>query len=893
MTMFNSIVDATRKAKETHPELEFLIPTGTAIQNLRTSFIGDNLTRDGAHLTEDLGRHANAYTWLAVLFGKERLCQNTYVPFNLTEYTSMMARNAALSAIENPYIITPQNYPDYAGDNTIVPADILFNFSFEGTFTEGWNDVMLHHVLTAGHKDTKGKDSGIVIQCDSSFTNANFAGVLETNALLEMPSDVSQTALWGYSEGNFNDFPQVPTVTLYFKHLNKSLVYDFTFFSSRASTTDNRETQFTLVGQETKTATLDASNNKSKTVTVSDIQPDEEGTIALTVQAGPNNNNFYKFYYLNALRISAHELDFALTGDEQPKAGESLSVSSNGDLSGYAFKWTRGDALGTFDDASVLSSTKDYVITENDYEHWLRVSVCDNAGNTVFTKDTWISKLPVLYIDTEDGNQITSKDFYVTANLRIQGNAEFEQQYLGITEIKGRGSSSWNTYPQKPYKLKLDKKTKLFGFGKSKHWVLISNFNDKCSLRNYTASRLAKELGIIGMEMTWVDVVLNGEAKGCYMLSQHVRVDKNCVDIFDWEGEAEDVADALFAAVKDADALAETDQELLEEKMEKNLTWVTDGRVNFKGKTYNLSDYGLKKEYDITKGYLLEIAQKIYGHSHYMTPQGVNFEVSAPEYLSTNREMFSYVKDLWDNFEAEYCRVPTIEGKNFSKYADMQSMVGIWFVNEILAQGDLNNSRYCYIPDDGKIHFGPAWDFDHAAASWTTSRKTVCFYTSLAENKYLVFKKWFPDPVLCQMAYDTYWNVARPFMMDLLSEGGEMDTRYIYIAEADKTNDTLWGSYPSLLNPNAIARTAAEDYQILRTFLADHINWLDEQFQSVITLIEAMNKVFMYPCSQEIIDGIQNLESNRRTGVQKIIHDKHLYIIRDGETYSVDGKRIK
>ena len=587
---------------------------------------------------------------------------------------------------------------------------------------------------------------------------------------------------------------------------------------------------------------------------------------------------------------------FSLNGVEQPIAGNALSVSSTlDDLSTFRFKWVRGDALGAFNETEVLSDTLSYTISENDYEHWLRVTVSSNTGNVICEKSVWVSKLPVLSIDTEDGNPITSKTDYVTAGFRIQGNAEYEQQYDGTAEIRGRGTTSWAQYPQKPYKLKLDKKTNLFGFGKSKHWVLLSNFNDKSCMRNYTASELAKRLGVLGMDMTWVDVVLNGEVKGCYMLSQHIRVDRNSVDIFDWEAEAEDVADNLFLAVKESDRLEEDDKKLLEETMTSNLAWVTDGCITFKGKTYNLADFGLKKEYDISQGYLLEATAKKDGLTQFTTPGNVHFEVCAPEFLYTNNGMLAYVTELWKEYEAEYSRVPTLESiKNFSKYADMESMVAVWLVNEIMGQGDPTNSRYSYIADDGKLHFGPVWDFDHAASCWSTDQNVNFFYTLIHNLPFLYFKKWFPDPELCQMTYETYWNVARPFIMDYIAEGGKMDTNYALIAEAGRTNDMLWGSYPSILNPKAEPRTTAEDVEILRTFLQGHINWLDKQFQTPKTLIEAMNKVCAYPCSPDLIDGIASPKpSPQGKGFNKIIKNKHLYIIKDGTAYSVVGKRVR
>ena len=112
MTMYNAIVDANIQVMRDHPELKCLIPCGTAIQNLRTTCIGDNVNRDGIHLDLKIGRLTAAYTVFATLFGEEATLQNTYRPYNqLSEDSIMMARQAALDAVRNPYAVTPQNQP--------------------------------------------------------------------------------------------------------------------------------------------------------------------------------------------------------------------------------------------------------------------------------------------------------------------------------------------------------------------------------------------------------------------------------------------------------------------------------------------------------------------------------------------------------------------------------------------------------------------------------------------------------------------------------------------------------------------------------------------------------------------------------------------------------------
>ena len=120
---------------------------------------------------------------------------------------------------------------------------------------------------------------------------------------------------------------------------------------------------------------------------------------------------------------------------------------------------------------------------------------------------------------------VTDKENYKTATMTVQGNAKYKQQYTtnGSIQIKLRGNLS-SLFPQKPYKIKLDKKTDMFGMGKNKHWVLLSNFLDECCMRNLTASNLAKQFNIAQMDMEWVTVIFNGKYAGNYIFEEHIRI---------------------------------------------------------------------------------------------------------------------------------------------------------------------------------------------------------------------------------------------------------------------------------------------------------------------------------------------------------------------------------
>ena len=127
-----------------------------------------------------------------------------------------------------------------------------------------------------------------------------------------------------------------------------------------------------------------------------------------------------------------------------------------------------------------------YIPTENDLEKWIEVRVTD--GSETMTAKMYCSKLPVVYINTENGQEITSKENYIDATIRIQGNKEYESTGIdqeAETEIRGRGNSTWGQ-PKKPYKLKLGSKTNVLGMGKNKHWVLLANYLDGKFDEKYT-----------------------------------------------------------------------------------------------------------------------------------------------------------------------------------------------------------------------------------------------------------------------------------------------------------------------------------------------------------------------------------------------------------------------
>src|SRR5699024_7734490 len=98
---------------------DLIIPSGTAIQNGRTSIIGDNFNRDGHHLNI-LGRYTASCTWFEALFG-ESVIGNTFKPDELTDYEAEIAQHAAHLAIENPDQVTPMKKYQHKNTTSQVP----------------------------------------------------------------------------------------------------------------------------------------------------------------------------------------------------------------------------------------------------------------------------------------------------------------------------------------------------------------------------------------------------------------------------------------------------------------------------------------------------------------------------------------------------------------------------------------------------------------------------------------------------------------------------------------------------------------------------------------------------------------------------------------------------
>ena len=398
------------------------------------------------------------------------------------------------------------------------------------------------------------------------------------------------------------------------------------------------------------------------------------------------------------VELAADEQSVSFTA-EYAEIGVPLSVDVTGMTGNLKYDWQVG--------GKSVGAEATYTPTENDLEKFITVTVADEVGINA-SAELFFSKLPVIYINTENGVSITDKENYITSEFIIQGNSEYNTEtttlYNGTAGVRGRGNSTWSL-PKKPYKVKLDKSTNLLGFGKSKHWVLLANFYDMTYMRNKLSYDLSGDLGEPYMQSILTDVVMNGQYIGNYQLCEQIRVDENRVDILNWEDVAADAA----KAVKKANGLTSDDQDAIEEQMVADMGWVTSGSVKYNGVEYSVSD--CFEIPDIDGGYILEMDEYMDEANTFYSSDGMPMMFNSPEFV--NKDMVNYVSGYINAFEDAISsgnHTTTYNGEtvHYTDLFDMDSLVDNWIVQEIFFNEDfMKKSTYMYKDSGEKFKMGP------------------------------------------------------------------------------------------------------------------------------------------------------------------------------------------
>ncbi len=388
-------------------------------------------------------------------------------------------------------------------------------------------------------------------------------------------------------------------------------------------------------------------------------------------------------------------------------------------------------------------------------------------------------QLPQLTITTENNAPILDQETYLTANLRLTDSAF--GNYEGTTEIRGRGNTTWDL-PKKPYRVKLANSSSLLGMPANRHWVLLANYLDKTQIRTDVVFHLGRA---IGMEYTprssFVDLHLNGQYQGIYQLTEHVRIDSDRVDIPELE-------------------VGDTDPAL------------------------------------ITGGYLIEVDNRR-GEDYCIdsTHTGMVFclvdpeDLLEPEWVQQRQYIESFIRQAEDAIFSESFTDPDA---GYASFIDVDSAVDYFLVNELVknVDGDLRTSTFLHKKRNGKLTFGPLWDYDLAIGN------VIFGWADLTDGWQILSAPWFTrlsqDPLFSQMVRDRWNQIKSDGILDDVF--AYIDAKAMWLSSVQSQNFAVWDILDTYLYPNRIVAGSYQgEVDAMKDWLQERIEWMDAQFNPV------------------------------------------------------------
>ena len=350
--------------------------------------------------------------------------------------------------------------------------------------------------------------------------------------------------------------------------------------------------------------------------------------------------------------------------------------------------------------------------------------------------------LPVVYVDTQGGQGIYSKEEYVKASLKIRGAGQYDGLDEVACDIRGRGNTTWY-WPKKPYLLKLEEKQSIFGMPKHKRWILLANFMDRTLMRNLVSMKVASMMS----HLAWtpgcvpVELVLNGKHMGSYLLIEQVRVDKIRVAVTEMTPE-DNVGDA------------------------------------------------------VTGGYLLELDFHYDNDVQWTDPHGHNnqwgngipFGVKYPDPEDLTPQQLTYIKGyISETANTLYGNDFKDPDKGYAQYLDVDSFIDYWIVFEVMGNHELGNPGSVYMHKDrnGKLVAGPCWDFDWGVLSYNTSPQAR---TGLVNGSAIWYGRLRQDPAF-EARLKARFNELLPKLETIPDY---MDECEKLLTESAKLNFAMW-----------------------------------------------------------------------------------------------------
>lgn len=443
---------------------------------------------------------------------------------------------------------------------------------------------------------------------------------------------------------------------------------------------------------------------------------------------------------------------------------------------------------------------------EEDREYYLQIM--NEEGTLQEYQVTFMksSNIPSFFINTESGNMeyVDEERHNVESGniCVVLANGMTEYQNV-LPKIASRGNVTWNR-PKKPYTIKLQDAYPLCGLRKDDKWRLLALWNEGTKLNNKIALDMASKLGMANtVQGTWIDLYLNGEYAGIYLLTETVTVGEGRVDIYDLEKENRQYN-------KDIDNAPHYEEE-------------------------NRKGYILDQVHTLDGGYLIEKDTKEYYEGEktgFVTTAGYRFSIKEPMHAS--REQVDYIADYVDMID----QMVQNGDPAVWDYLDLDSLVSAFLVDEISLETDVAVTSMYFYKDIGsdKLYTGPVWDYEHTFGEANTEAQEGRFvdytYSVLDHTKlFHAILNWYlmlyDTPEFQEKMVEKYGELL-PYFEELLDTG--IDAYVEQIEDSVKMDQVLWQDKNIKGKSTGTYKDYYANVKYMKFFIAKRLNYLCERW---------------------------------------------------------------
>lgn len=411
--------------------------------------------------------------------------------------------------------------------------------------------------------------------------------------------------------------------------------------------------------------------------------------------------------------------------------------------------------------------------------------------------------LPKLYIQTEAGAPVVSKEDYLNATVRIDSENAGERLEAS-TKIRGRGNTTWTEMPKKPYRLKFDEKQSVLGMPADRSWALLANYADKSMVRNKLAMELGKASGLsYNPRSKFVELYLNDEYQGVYELFEHRAVGPNKVAIEEMDPSVTELPELSGGYFIEAD-------------------WREGEEICWASSFNKIVELGPEGESDPEAEKNITFCAK--------DPEWKRKDIGSDEDLSTATHssaiQYKFIKDYIYDAETSM----RVQGNGYKDFLDVDSAVNWYLVNELLKNNDayMHSSVFLHKPRNQKLFFGPLWDFDLAAGNinYNNSEKPEGWHV----RNSLWHQRLFDNTDFGEKVFDKWCELKKEGVISGLEAKVDEIASSIEPAAIER-NFTRWPILGVRVEPNHfVGNTYAEEVDYLKSWLQQRAKWMDQAF---------------------------------------------------------------